>query len=79
MSGTKSTFESHDLSSGLSLEVEKDDDSTEEEAKYKGKERRSENRREAKDRREEVRFEIKKTDRRDSQGRRSDDKTPTFY
>ena len=78
MPNNKSTFESHDLTSGLSLEVEKDEDSTEE-PKYKGKERRRENRREAKDRREEVRFEIKKTDRRDSHGRRSGDKTPTFW
>ena len=78
MPNNKSTFESHDLTSGLSLEVEKDAESTEE-PKYKGKERRRENRREAKDRREEVRFEIKKTDRRETHGRRSDDNSPTFW
>jgi len=70
MPNNKSTFESHDLTSGLSLEVEKDAESTE---------RRRENRREAKDRREEVRFEIKKTDRRETHGRRSDDNSPTFW
>ena len=78
MTGNKSIFESHDLSSGLSLEVEKDEEASPEQ-KYTGKERRSENRRESKDRREEVRFEIKKTDRREVQGRRKDDKSPAFY
>lgn len=78
MAGNKSIFESHDLSSGLSLEVENDDEPSKEK-KYNGKERRRENRRESKDRRDEVRFEIKKTDRREKQGRRSDDKSPTFY
>ena len=78
MTGKKSIFESQELSSGLSLEVEKDGEPGEE-SKYTGKERRKENRRESKDRREEVRFEIKKTDRRETQGRRKDDKSPTFY
>ncbi len=78
MPNNKSTFESRDLTSGLSLVVEKNEDSTEE-PKYTGKERRKENRREASDRREEVRFEIKKTDRRENHGRRSDDNSPTFW
>ena len=78
MPNKKSTFESHDLSSGLTLEVEGDDE-TPKEKKYMGQERRRTNRRESTDRREEVRFEIKKTDRREKQGRRGDDKSPTFY
>jgi hypothetical protein len=78
MPNKKSTFESHDLSSSLTLEVEADEETPKDE-KYLGQERRRANRREATERREEVRFEIKKTDRREKQGRRSDDKSPTFY
>ena len=78
MPNQKSTFESHDLSSGFTMEVESDDE-TSKEQKYLGQERRRTNRREAKDRREEVRFEITKTDRREKQGRRIDDKSPAFY
>ena len=78
MTGKKSIFESNDLSSGLSLQVE-DDDEGSEESKYIGKERRRENRRQSGDRRDEVRFEIKKTDRREKQGRRGDDNSPTFW
>ena len=80
MPNQKSTFESRDLSSGLTLETEGDgDDETPKDEKYLGQERRQTNRRESTDRREEVRFEITKTDRRENQGRRSDDNSPTFY
>ena len=77
MANQKSTFESHDLSSGLTLE-EKGDETPKEE-KYLGPEQRRTNRRKAIERREDVRFEIEKIDRREKQGRRSDDKSPTFY
>ena len=80
MPNKKSTFESRDVSSGLTLEVEgTGDDETSKDKKYVGQERRQTNRRETTDRREEVRFEIKNTDRREKQGRRGDDKSPTFY
>ena len=46
---------------------------------YKGPERRMGNRRKAKDRRTEVRFDLTKEDRRKSQGRREDDNTPDFW
>ena len=78
MPNQKSTFESRELTSSLTLEV-KGDDETPKEEKYLGQERRQTNRREATERREEVRFEIKKTDRRVKQGRRGDDKSPAFY
>jgi hypothetical protein len=74
----KPTFESRDLTSSLTLETEGDDETPKDE-KYLGQERRKTNRREATDRREEVRFEIKTTDRRVKQGRRGDDKSPAFY
>ncbi len=47
--------------------------------KYMGPERRRDNRRTGKDRRDEVRFEIGKDDRRQSQGRRRGDKNPKFW
>ena len=46
---------------------------------YNGAERRRENRRKNEDRREEVRFDLKKTDRRQSDGRREVDKAPKFW
>ena len=78
MTAKKSIFESHELSSSLSLETENDREYGEE-LKPTGQERRKEVRRKSKDRREEVRFEINKTDRRETQGRRQDDKLPSFY
>ena len=47
--------------------------------KYMGPERRRDDRRAGKDRRDEVRFEIGKDDRRQSQGRRRGDKNPRFW
>ena len=47
--------------------------------KYMGEERRKGNRRANQDRRGEVRFELNKSDRRQSQGRRSTDITPKFW
>ena len=46
---------------------------------YEGIERRRQNRRQAKDRRGEVRFELDKDDRRKSHGRRQDDNSPDFW
>jgi len=48
-------------------------------AGYKGPERRRVHRRHRSDRREEMRFELDKTDRRVLAGRRSDDKKCTFW
>ena len=48
-------------------------------AGYKGPERRRKHRRSRADRREEMRFEPDKTDRRVLAGRRSDDKKCTFW
>ena len=47
--------------------------------KYLGPERRLENRRKQQDRRGEVRFDTKGSDRRESEGRRADDQTPKFW
>ena len=46
---------------------------------YEGIERRRQNRRQAKDRRGEVRFELDKDDRRKNHGRRHDDNSPDFW
>jgi hypothetical protein len=46
---------------------------------YKGPERRRRHRRIRQDRREEMRFEPTKSDRRAEAGRREDDKHPTFW
>lgn len=46
---------------------------------YTGVERRKADRRDYHDRREEVRFDINKADRRSAYGRRKDDKTPKFW
>ncbi|MCR9106331.1 MAG: hypothetical protein NXI15_13630 [Gammaproteobacteria bacterium] len=46
---------------------------------YKGEDRRVTARRVQTDRREDVRFELDKEDRRTNQGRRSDDSTPQFW
>ena len=47
--------------------------------KYMGPEQRRGHRREAEDRRKDIRFEVDKEDRRKSQGRRHDDETPDFW
>ncbi|MDH3991872.1 MAG: hypothetical protein OEV47_03135 [Gammaproteobacteria bacterium] len=47
--------------------------------KYMGPERRRENRRETTDRRGDVRFDLKASDRRENPGRREGDKTPKFW
>ena len=46
---------------------------------YTGAERRRENRRKAIDRREDVRFDLTKDDRRKIEGRRKDDGSPKFW
>ncbi len=46
---------------------------------YKGEDRRLQPRRMHTDRREDVRFELDKEDRRLNQGRRNDDNTPQFW
>jgi len=48
-------------------------------SKYTGQERRRKNRRNSKDRRADVRFEIDKNDRREKAGRRHDDAAPKFW
>ncbi len=46
---------------------------------YTGAERRRQHRRKQTDRREELRFDLKKTDRRVCEGRRADDKNLKFW
>jgi len=46
---------------------------------YKGTERRRKHRRHHTDRREEMRFDLTKPDRRVCEGRRADDKSPKFW
>jgi hypothetical protein len=46
---------------------------------YTGVERRRDDRRKAQDRRDDVRFDLTKTDRRQCEGRREDDKSPKFW
>jgi len=70
--GEKSTFNSKDPGSGVAEGAQKD-------KAYTGVERRRGNRRKAADRRGEVRFDLSKEDRRTTQGRRKDDKTPKFW
>lgn len=62
--------------------TDKDDTGTaavEEKRAYNGMERRFVIRRSGVDRRQEVRFEIGKDDRRQTEGRRDDDSTPKFW
>jgi len=47
--------------------------------KYMGPERRKANRRSGKDRRSDVRFDLDKSDRRQTEGRREDDHTPKYW
>jgi hypothetical protein len=70
----KAHFEARDVSPATY--DPKDEKST---RKYMGPERRRENRRSGHDRRNDVRFELNKEDRRKSQGRRHDDKSPQFW
>jgi hypothetical protein len=79
----KATFHSKDPTSAKSdkpvaLDIE-DGDSSPIKEKYTDKERRRENQRQAKDRRTDVRFDLTKADRRETQGRREDDITPKFW
>lgn len=71
----KAQFEVRDVGLGSSTP----DSPAEGGKKYMGVERRRTNRRSGKERRTEVRFEINKEDRRQSHGRRHDDKCPTFW
>lgn len=73
MSGEKSHFEAHDLHP---QDYTVDDEGNK---KYTGPERRKDNRRQTVDRREEVRFDPTKQDRRKKAGRRKGDKTPKFW
>lgn len=70
----KAHFEARDVSPASYDPMDKDNPK-----KYMGPERRRENRRGGKDRRQDVRFELNKEDRRQSQGRRHDDKSPQFW
>jgi len=74
----KSTFESRNLTSGVSLELKNTGAGTET-PKFTGINKRHINRRVSKDRRSEVRFEVNKPDRRESHGRRSNDSSPSFW
>lgn len=71
--GEKSSFYVRDKS-------QFEDDPNDPNAKaYAGQERRRRNRRGQKERREEVRFELDKEDRRQLSGRRKEDKVPGFW
>ena len=74
----KSTFESRNLTSDVSLELKNTGAGTET-PKFTGINKRHKNRRSSKDRRSEVRFEVNKPDRRENYGRRSDDSSPSFW
>lgn len=72
MSDKRAQFEARDLSPKVEY-------NSEGEQVYKGPERRRNNRRKGSDRRDEVRFELGKDDRRQQPGRRKDDKGPKFW
>ncbi len=72
MADKYSVFEAHDPAAPASKDKQGD-------KRYTGVERRKGNRRRSQDRREEVRFEFDKEDRRQEEGRRGDDKTPKFW
>lgn len=72
MSDKRAHFEARDRSPPVDYD-------TEGKPTYKGTERRRQNRRDGKDRREEVRFEAGKEDRRQKPGRRKEDKAPKFW
>ena len=71
--GVRAQFEARDLSP-YAVRIERSG-----RTKYLGVERRSANRRCGLDRRTDVRFEPGKEDRRQNNGRRDDDGTPTFW
>lgn len=73
MSSGKASFYSRDMSPPSS------DQSKPNKKKYMGEERRRKNRRERADRRVDVRFDLTKSDRRKSDGRRETDATVRFW
>ena len=83
VSGTKALFQVKEVSTPVFADkieptaqtTVDSDDATE----YKGPDRRKENRRSGTDRREDIRFEIGKEDRRKNHGRRHDDNSPEFW
>ena len=78
MSSEKAQFEARDVSPVIYKEGEGEDKKNPKK-KYVGPERRRDNRRSGHDRRLDVRFELNKEDRRQSHGRREDDKSPDFW
>jgi hypothetical protein len=60
-------------------ELESDEPALPRKKKYEGVERRKFNRRSGKDRRGDVRFDLDKSDRRESEGRREEDHTPKYW
>lgn len=69
----KASFYSRDANPGTNDVSKKD------KKKYMGVERRRDNRRKAQDRRGDVRFDVTKSDRRQSDGRREGDSSPKFW
>jgi len=69
----KASFYARDPDFGTS------DTSKPEKKKYMGVERRKTNRRSGKDRRGDVRFDLDKSDRRKTEGRRAEDHTPKYW
>ena len=77
---TKASFYARDPGAEISDPLTPEDsDPSPIKEKYMGMERRRENRRQAKDRRTDVRFDLTNTDRRETQGRRKDDFSPKFW
>ena len=72
MNYENSPFESRDLSSSFTEDAE-NKISASEKPRFSGIERRYHSRRQSRDRRIDVRFEIEKPDRRENHGRRNDD------
>ena len=73
MATEKASFYSRDLDRFVR------DKSDPKKTRYIGMERRRNNRRKAQDRRGDVRFDLTKSDRRQTQGRRAEDMTPKFF
>jgi hypothetical protein len=73
MTTEKASFYSRDLDRFVR------DKSDPKKTRYIGMERRRSNRRRAQDRRGDVRFDLNKSDRRQTQGRRAEDITPKFF
>jgi hypothetical protein len=72
MSDKHPIFEAHDLSPPIARDKQGEEH-------YTGVERRKTDRRENHDRREEVRFDLNRDNRRSGSGRRKDDKCPEFW